>query len=307
MDVFSAKQASKANTNTNKQPTVDYMTQGQALLAKDQQQRLATHNMLSDMQLKLTGLGDSVMTPQAEYPTDHLRYMKELVDGLKHVRKSLLKPHKPQPGSSPQEMMLFHQLFESLRKSPRPASAIPVERPVHKDQLRAYERLMEQAHNLGDELESPEATVLHHHAHAQSRVLHRLSHLMETMNDGMDEKRARRYDDMLTVLMHHHLDDPDYHDPLHDHLLAHHLSFASHTPREFDDHLANHLLYHDNGRHMEEDEDHNIDPYLELSKLSGLEQKDEKNTAKPVTKPAAVPTQPPTPPAPKPLVIPKAN
>jgi len=52
---------------------------------------------------------------------------------------------------------------------------------------------------------------------------------------------------MLNSLMHDHLNDPRYHDALHDHLLAHHLYGYPHNDREFNEHLAQHMLYHDVG------------------------------------------------------------
>ena len=133
-------------------------------------------------------------------------------------------------------------------------------------ELGALKGVLDQSNMLGDILESPAQTALHQHAHAQSRTLHRLSHVLEQMNENADEDRQRRNDDMMSVLLHAHLEDPEYHDSLHDHLLAHHLSFATHHPQEFDQHIADHLLYHDLGRHVEEDDNNTEEnPFMDIT------------------------------------------
>jgi len=68
---------------------------------------------MSVVQLEKTESGFHGAESPVRQP-DGMRYMKELVKGLKGIRKNInKKPEVPQ-GSSPEEMMLFQQLYRCV-------------------------------------------------------------------------------------------------------------------------------------------------------------------------------------------------
>lgn len=182
--------------------------------------------------------------------------INQLTKNMKKLRKNLLKPQELPAGSTPEELMLFQQLLSGLKRTSRRKDARAAMHEANQEQIDAVGRLTEQMHEVANTLESPEVNALHDHAHGQSQLLHRMTHVMDAMSEEMDTEKKRNYEDMLTTLLHQHLADPDYHDPLHDHLLAHHLT-RNHRDEEFVDHLTHHMLYHDLDRRVQHDADYN--------------------------------------------------
>jgi len=180
-----------------------------------------------------------------------------LTHHMKKLRKNMLKAQEVPSGSTPQEMMLFQQLLSGIKRTSRKKDAAPAMHTASPQQLNAIQSLTDQINEVSNTLESPEQNALHQHAHAQSRLLHRMNHVLDAMGDELDSEKKRNYEEMMTTLMHQHLSDPDYHDSLYDHLLAHHLVATRHRDHEFNDHLTHHLLYHDLDSHIGHDFDVN--------------------------------------------------
>jgi hypothetical protein len=179
-------------------------------------------------------------TPRA---TPHsAKTIEQLAHNMKKLRKSLLKPQDVPEGSTPEEMMLFQRLLGGLKRTSRKRDAEPAMHEASQVEIDSLQRLADQVNLVANDLESPEENALHAHAHAQSRMLHRMNHVMDAMSGEMESEKQRHYEDMMSTLLHQHLADPDYHDSLHDHLLAHHLA-RSHQDDEFVDHLTHHMLY----------------------------------------------------------------
>ena len=93
----------------------------------------------------------------------------------------------------------------------------------------------------------------HQKAHAQSRLLHRMTHALGAMSNTIEDRKRQKYEGMLDVLMQHHLADPHYgSDSLRNHLLAHHLArAAAGNSNAFADSVAHNLLYHRLDKHIE--------------------------------------------------------
>ena len=116
-------------------------------------------------------------------------------------------------------------------------------------------------------MNSPVKEATYQHAHAQSRMLHRLDHMLDKTNGRLEEAKQQKFENMLNTMMHYHLNDPHYYDELHDHLLEHHLARAA-DESDFADHVAHNVLYNRLGTHIA-DEDQ-MDNYLARSAARDL-------------------------------------
>jgi len=137
-----------------------------------------------------------------------------LTHHMKKLRKNMLKAQEVPSGSTPEEMMLFQQLLSGIKRTSRKKDAAPAMHTASNTQLNTIQALTDQINEVSNSLESPEQNALHQHAHAQSRLLHRMNHVLDAMGDELDSEKKRNYEDMMTTLMHQHLSDPDYHDSL---------------------------------------------------------------------------------------------
>jgi len=194
---------------------------------------------------------DYLANPSRPAQPDSLSAITQLTHNMKKLRKSLLKQQEAPEGSSPEEMMLYHKLLSGLKRTSRKSYAEPAMRQADQSELNALSHLTNQMHSIADALESPEENVLHRNAHAQSRMLHRMNHVLEAMGDEMDAKKQAHYERMMSVLLKQHLSDPDYRDSLYYHL-ADHANRLNRARRdeEFADQLNRGLLYRDLNTHV---------------------------------------------------------
>lgn len=217
-----------------------YVTTQQSISSTDAQLQ-TLYDTLKNLRTN-TYRDEYMNTPMRPAAPQTLSAITQLTTNMRKLRKSLLKPAEEQPGQSPEEMMLYHKLLSGLKRTSRSSHATPAMRPASQEQLDALSRLTQQLHDVSSVLESPETNALHRQAHGQSRLLHRMTHVMDAMSGEMSASRQRHYESLLNTLLDQHLSDPDYHDSLHDHLLAHHL-LRSTRDGEFTDHLTHHMLY----------------------------------------------------------------
>jgi hypothetical protein len=179
----------------------------------------------------------------------------DLVKSLGGVKKVLDKEHTEHPADDPAQMKMYGKLMSNLRKSHRRLDFSAPKPAATSKEIGAIKNLIYQQSQVESRAETPEQLAMHQKAHAQSRIIHRLSHAVERMSDTFDDDQRERYEHMLALLMHGHLSDPYYHDdPLHDHLLAHHIA-RKHRDDEFADHLAHHVLFSNLDNHIEHDHD----------------------------------------------------
>lgn len=172
--------------------------------------------------------------------------MQDVVKSLKKVEKRVTK--QGDATKAKQNMDTFTKLLDSInhlnkRLDPKPTTFTPAEEAVRNKEIQDL-LYIPQTDDETDEQEEMFAR-----SSAQSQMLHRMVHAIDrlALNTQNDFARKVSYDRTMNELMHQHLADPRFHDGLHDHLLAHHLTQA-HTDDEYNEHLAQHLLYHDAGR-----------------------------------------------------------
>ena len=215
---------------------------------KAQQSIASTDAQLQTLYETLKGLRSStyrdeyVNSPTRPAAPQTLSAITQLTTNMKKLRKSLLKGAEVQEGQSPEEMMLYHKLLSGLKRTSRSSRAVPALRAASQEQVAALSGLTEQINALSRGLESAEVGELHRRAHAQSRLLHRMTHVLDAMGDELSAGKRRHYETLLSTLLDQHLSDPDYRDGLSPHLLAHHL-VRSRGDAEFGEHLARHVLY----------------------------------------------------------------
>ena len=191
---------------------------------------------------------DYLTNPHPRSQPQTLAAINQLTHNMKKLRKSLLKQQEVPAGSSPEEMMLYQKLLSGLKRTSRKSTAEPAMREANQNELNAMSHLTDQIHSIATVLESPEENALHRNAHAQSRMLHRMNHVMDAMSDEMDAQKRGHYERMMSVLLQQHLSDPDYHDSLFDHLHHHQRALKlRHDLRNdaFADQLSRGLLYRD--------------------------------------------------------------
>jgi len=172
--------------------------------------------------------------------------MKDVVKAMKKAEKRVVKQGDATKAKTDMEM--FSKLLTSVnhlnkRLDPKPKSFTEQERIVRDKELQDLLYIPQPAE------ETEEQQAMFARAAGQSQMLHRVAHAIDRLavNSQNDFDRKVKYDNMLNTLMHDHLNDPRYHDTLHDHLLAHHLGTYPHSDAEFNEHLAQHMLYSDVG------------------------------------------------------------
>jgi len=214
-----------------------------------QQRRQQTINDIAD---ELTRMTDKIYYQKNTFaPRPHPALEPLLADAVKAIKKSEKATIKQGKDSkAAEELNMFSQLMDSIkhinkRLDPKPDTSVASTTLHDKKTLQLLD--IPQPQEMTEEQQA-----LTEQSHAQSRLLHHMTHVIDRLgsNTQNDLDRKVKYQRMMNRLMHEHLTNPRYHDSLHDHLLAHHLT-APHTNDEFEEHLAQHLLYHDIGRKAE--------------------------------------------------------
>lgn len=172
--------------------------------------------------------------------------LQDVVKSLKKVEKRVVK--QGDATKAKENLDTFSKLLDSVnhlnkRLDPKPTTFTPAEETLRNKEIQNLLYIPQP-----DE-ETDEQEEMFARSNAQSQMLHRMAHAIDrlALNTQNDFARKVGYDRTMNALMHQHLEDPRYHDGLHDHLLAHHLT-QPHTDDEYNEHLAQHLLFHDAGR-----------------------------------------------------------
>jgi len=166
------------------------------------------------------------------------------------------RDHTHVPNTSPNEMMFMRQLQQSAKSANR---ALNKERELPSNtskRLADLESLVNQMDRITRNLRSPAKEATYQQAHAQSRMLHRLDHMLDKTNGRLERAKQEKFENMLNTMMHYHLNDPHYYDELHDHLLEHHLARAT-SESDFADHVAHNVLYNRLGTHIADEDQMN--------------------------------------------------
>jgi len=134
------------------------------------------------------------------------------------------RDHTHVPNTSPNELMYMKQLQRSVKNANKALSR-PAQLPSNTSKrLGDLQSLVDQMDRITRNLKSPAKEATYQHAHAQSRMLHRLDHMLDKTNGRLEQAKQEKFENMLNTMMHYHLNDPHYYDELHDHLLEHHLA-----------------------------------------------------------------------------------
>jgi len=212
-----------------------------------QKKRQSTLNKLADEIQDMTHELYYRHDPIAPRPTPALEpLMKDVVKAMKKAEKRVVKQGDAEKAKTDMEM--FSKLLDSVnhlnkRLDPKPKAFTPQQQLVRDKEIQDLLYIPQPAE------ETEEQQAMYARSAGQSQMLHRMAHAIDRLaiNSQNDFDRKVKYDTMMNTLMHDHLNDPRYHDPLHDHLLAHHLAGYPHSDAEFNEHLAQHMLYHDVG------------------------------------------------------------
>jgi len=166
------------------------------------------------------------------------------------------RDHTHVPNTSPNEMMFMRKLQQSAKSANRALSKQP-ELPSNTAQrLADLQSLVDKMDRITRNLRSPAKETAYQNAHAQSRMLHRLDHMLDRTNGRLEQAKQEKFENMLNTMMHYHLNDPHYYDELHDHLLEHHLARAT-SESDFADHVAHDVLYKRLGTHIADEDQMN--------------------------------------------------
>jgi len=179
--------------------------------------------------------------------------LNNLIVRAQRYTNTAKQEHTHVPNTSTSEMMFMQQLQHTAKKADKALNKPVVNSADTSARLQSLQRLVNQMSRISANLKSPEKEQAYTHAHAQSRMLHRLSHVMDKTNGRLEAAKQHKFNTMLDTMVHHHLNDPHYYDELHDHLLAHHLARAK-NQNDFADHVAHNVLYHRLGTHIADED-----------------------------------------------------
>jgi hypothetical protein len=233
-----------------------------------QRERLQQLKDMRENVLHMTDEEREVHAPQPQPYPIMSPHLNRLLVQTRNLRRDIQDNHVHTPGSSPAEHMLYDNLYRDIKSASRalakdPTPAIPD--PAMKGSIA---KLTRQISQIGGNLEGKEATEMHQKAHAQSRMLHRMTHALAALGSSLEARKRQNYEGMMGILLQHHLEDPHYQDDslydhllthyqddsLYDHLLTNHLT-NERNKEDYADHVAHSLLYHRLDQHIGDDAD----------------------------------------------------
>lgn len=179
--------------------------------------------------------------------------LANLISKAKEYTTTAVRDHTHVPNTSTSELMLMRGLQQKTKSANRALRDTQQMPSDTSRRLASLESLVSTMDRITRNLQSPEKEATFQHAHAQSRMLHRLDHMLDKTNGRLEEAKQRKFENMMNTMMHYHLNDPHYYDELHDHLLAHHLSRAR-DESDFADHVAHNILYNRLGTHLADED-----------------------------------------------------